>query len=88
MQNELSKSKESTSEIHCLRAQLQSLSSILGREVWLSYKLLFDLVLSAFSKFNILMAESYLLLQVGGLQSLSDKSAGQLSEIERLHMVV
>lgn len=33
MQNELNKSKESTSEIHCLRAQLQSLSSILGREV-------------------------------------------------------
>lgn len=33
MQNELSKSKESTSEIHCLRAQLQFFSSILGREV-------------------------------------------------------
>ncbi|KAI0499756.1 hypothetical protein KFK09_017964 [Dendrobium nobile] len=33
MQNELSKSKESTSEIHCLRSQLQSLSGILGREV-------------------------------------------------------
>lgn len=39
MQNELSKSKESTSEIHCLRAQLQFLSSILGREVWFSYKI-------------------------------------------------
>lgn len=33
MQNELSKSKESTSEIHCLRAQLKFLSSMLGREV-------------------------------------------------------
>lgn len=39
MQNELSKSKESTSEMHCLRAQMQSLSSILGREVWFSYKI-------------------------------------------------
>lgn len=39
MQNELSNLKESTSEIHCLRAQLQSLSSILGREVWFSIKI-------------------------------------------------
>ncbi|KAL0913008.1 hypothetical protein M5K25_016437 [Dendrobium thyrsiflorum] len=57
MQNELSKSKESTSEIHCLRSQLQSLSGILGREV-------------------------------REFQSLSDKFASQLSEIERLHLVV
>lgn len=39
MQNELSNLKESSSEIHCLRAQLQSLSSILGREVWFSFKI-------------------------------------------------
>ncbi|XP_020585211.1 E3 ubiquitin-protein ligase BRE1-like 1 [Phalaenopsis equestris] len=57
MQNELSNSKVSTSEIHRLRAQKQSLSGILGREV-------------------------------RELQSLTDKSVGQLSEIERLHLVV
>lgn len=57
MQNELSKSKESTSEIHCLRAHLQFLSGLLGREV-------------------------------RELQSLSDKSASQLSEIERLQLMV
>ncbi|PKU66038.1 E3 ubiquitin-protein ligase BRE1-like 1 [Dendrobium catenatum] len=57
MQSELEKLKDSSSEIHCLRAQVQSLSAILQREV-------------------------------DKLQSMFDKSAGQLHEIKNLHLVV
>ncbi|KAI0520643.1 hypothetical protein KFK09_008121 [Dendrobium nobile] len=57
MQSELEKLKDSSSEIHCLRAQVQFLSAILQREV-------------------------------DKLQSMFDKSAGQLHEIKNLHLVV
>jgi E3 ubiquitin-protein ligase BRE1 len=84
MQSQLSKYKESASDIHSLRADVHSISSNLDRKVGVCLHELYFLAAQNHSSSLMFVSE----LQVKECDALSVRSADQLAEINRLLAVV